>query len=190
MYSRIIWNTRRTRNMKSKTALVLLAGLPGIAWAGDCSDIEDDMERLRCYDAQNAPREVATDVVPAQPAPPAEETPAPTPAPAPAPAAAPASVPEPETAETVRAASPDDFGKGEPIDAPREFIEARIDRITTSGAKEYYWLDNGQVWRQAGGSNRMRYRKGDKVTITEGVLGSFDLKVEGRNKIIKVTRVR
>jgi hypothetical protein len=168
--------------MKPKTALVLLAGLPGLAWAGDCSDIKDDMERLRCYDARNAPREVATDVVPAQPAPPAEE--APTPAPAPA------SVPEPETAETVRAASPDEFGKEEPIDAPREFIEARIDRITTSGAKEYYWLDNGQVWRQAGGSNRMRYRKGDKVTITEGVLGSFDLKVEGRNKIIKVTRVR
>ena len=47
----------------------------------------------------------------------------------------------------------------------------------------------GQIWREVEDSN-FRFREGRKVTISEGILGSFDLQMEGYNKIVKVRRVR
>ena len=36
----------------------------------------------------------------------------------------------------------------------------------------------------------MRFKEGRKVTITEGILSSYDLKMEGYNKKVKVKRHR
>ena len=162
--------------MNLPRALILLLGLPGLSLAQVCTEIEDDAERLACYDT----RSKASSPAPAE----QQVQPATAEAPAPEPAAT-------ATAETPaqESAAPEEFGRKEPLDAPREYIEATIVEIATSGEVDYLRLDNGQVWREVEDS-RMRFKEGRKVTITEGVLSSYDLKMEGYNNIIKVRRVR
>lgn len=168
--------------MRPSRVLVLLIGLPGLTLAQVCSDIEDDTKRLACYDAKDKPS--STVVSPGPLTTPAEQPVVPAPAEAPPPASH-------SRAETkVAAGAPEDFGKKEPLDAPKEYIEARIAKITTAGGFDYLRLDNGQLWRESDWDSRVRFKEGRKVTITEGVLGSYDLKMEGRNKIVKVKRVQ
>jgi hypothetical protein len=160
----------------NKTA-VLLLGLPGLSFAEVCADIEDDKARLACYDARD---EVA--------------------APAPAEVAQPESTPRgeeknvaPDSPEKAAAAvaseSPEEFGIRDPGDGPKEYVEGTIVEILKSGQLEYIRLDNGQVWREVTDS-RMRFREGRKVTISEGIMNSYDLKMEGYNKAVKVRRIR
>jgi len=55
------------------------------------------------------------------------------------------------------------------------------------------FLENGQVWRQIDGdTKRLRLRKGKSYTaeIEKGVLGSFDLAVDGIDGFVKVTRIK
>ena len=166
--------------MSPSRVFVLLIGLPGLTFAQVCSDIEDNAERLACYDAKNEP----SSTVPGPPTNPAEQPFVPAPAEAPLPESR-------DRAETkVAAGAPEDFGKKEPLDAPKEYIEARIVKITTSGGFDYLRLDNGQLWRESDWDSRVRFKEGRKVTITEGVLSSYDLKMEGRNKIVKVKRIQ
>ena len=166
--------------MNPSRAFVLLIGLPGLTLAQVCSDIEDNAERLACYDVKDEP----SLTVPGPLTTPAEQPVVPAPAEPPLPKSH-------NRAETkVAAGAPEDFGRKEPLDAPKEYIEARIVEITTAGGFDYLRLDNGQVWREAAWDSRMRFKEGHEVTITEGVLSSYDLKVEGRNKIVKVKRVR
>lgn len=179
--------------MNPSRVVVLLVGLPGLTFAQVCSDIKDDGERLACYDATD---KISTTVPEAPPAQDALPAPAALP---PAPSA-PVETPKPEPEADVQSApnqtitkvaseAPEDFGKEKPLDAPREYIEASIVKITSPGGVNHFWLDNGQVWRE-NGYGRKRYKEGRKVTITEGVLNSYDLEMEGLNKIIKVKRVR
>jgi hypothetical protein len=54
-------------------------------------------------------------------------------------------------------------------------------------------LDNGQIWKQLDGDSgtaRFKNKSGDIVTISRGVLGSYNLVVEGRSALFKVKRVR
>ena len=88
------------------------------------------------------------------------------------------------------AVSADDFGKRERVEAPTQSITATITRVQEAGNVDYLYLDNGQVWRETGGDSGVRFKEGKTVTITEGVLDSYDLKMEGRNKKAKVKRVR
>jgi hypothetical protein len=52
-------------------------------------------------------------------------------------------------------------------------------------------LDNGQVWRSvdSGSSLRGVNLQNPRVTISKGVFGSWRLKVEGYNAVVKVERV-
>jgi hypothetical protein len=165
--------------MNASKVLVALIGFPGLALAQVCTNIEDDNERLACYDAINE----ASSSIPEVPAAPAEQQATP--------ALAETSVREPDsrTGNMIAADAPGDFGKKEVFDAPREYIEASIVEITTSGNVDYLRLDNGQVWREVVDSH-MRFKVGRKVTITEGILSSYDLKMEGYKKMIKVKRIR
>jgi len=56
------------------------------------------------------------------------------------------------------------------------------------------FLDNGQVWRQLqGDADRARFKsnaRDNRVTISRGALGSFNLSINGSGKIYKVTRVK
>jgi len=161
--------------MNPSIVAVFLLALPGLTLAQVCAEIEDAAERLACYDEQN---------LVSAPAPAERSAPSPTPveeAQAPTPGVA---------SETIiKTGSPEEFGKPEPLDAPREYIEATIVEIARPGAFNYLHLDNGQVWRETQ-YGRVRFKEGRKVTITEGILNSFDLKMEGYKKIVKVRRVR
>ncbi|NCF73152.1 MAG: hypothetical protein GWP67_06580 [Gammaproteobacteria bacterium] len=165
--------------MNPSRVLVLLIGLPSLTLAQVCTDIEDNTERLACYDANNE----ASSTLPKVLAAPAEQNVPP------ALAETPAREPDNRAGTKIAAEAPDDFGREEPFDAPREYIEANIIEIATAGEIDYLRLDNGQVWREVEDSH-MRFKEGRKVTITEGILSSYDLKMEGYNKKVKVKRHR
>ena len=195
--------------MNRSILVVLMSCLPGLALAQVCTDFQDDTARLACLDTaskcasiQSATERLACwdrvhaggDDLPLLPGDERQEVSA---------HRSPVSQPQvldpvndnpaagnSDVEATVSADSPDKFGKKKPLDAPRQSIEATIVEIKTSALKiDYLRLDNGQVWREVEDS-RMRFKEGRKVTITEGVLSSFDLKMEGYNKIVKVKRVR
>jgi hypothetical protein len=163
--------------MNPNKIAVLLLGLPGLNFAEVCADIEDDEARLACYDAES------TGSAPALAEP---EKPEPSPQ-----GVDEASSPDSpkEAAAEVAVQSPEEFGMRESDDGPKEYVEGTIVEILKSGQIEYVRLDNGQVWREVTDS-RMRFKEGRKVTITEGILNSYDLRMEGYNKAVKVKRVR
>jgi len=154
----------------------LLVGVPVAVSAQECAGIEDSAERLACYDAKNAPSASLPDEASAPSSP--DST------------ASPQSGREgAESPAPVAAPDPNSFGKDEPRETSKEYIEATIVEIKKSGLIYYLRLDNGQVWREVEDST-LRFREGRKVTITEGILNSFDLQMEGQNKIVKVRRIR
>jgi hypothetical protein len=163
--------------MNSSKMAVLVLGLPALTFAQVCTDIEDDTARLACYDALNKESEPAA--IDVEQPDPSEQ----------APGGSRSAESPGETATVVEADSPDEFGKREADDGPREYVEGTIVEIIKSGDIYYLKLDNGQVWREVTNST-MRFREGRAVTITEGILNSYDLQMEGYNKIVKVKRVR
>lgn len=156
-----------------------------------CSSIELDRDRLQCFDRVYGP---AYDSVESRVAQAADAS-----GDANGDATVISESPEADNPEhaagdsvaAVAASSPEDFGKRESAELRREeYIEATIVEIRTTGLKiDYLRLDNGQVWREVNDS-RIRFKEGRGVTITEGVLGSFDLQMEGYNRIAKVRRVK
>lgn len=164
--------------MNPTRVLIVLIGLPGLTLAQDCTDIENDAERLACYDANKE----ASSTIPKVLAAPVEQVPL-------APAEASAGDPDNRDGTTIAANAPDEFGSTEPFDAAKEYIEASIVEIATGGNIDYLRLDNGQVWREVEESH-LRFKEGRKVTITEGIMGSYDLRMEGLKNVVKVRRVR
>ncbi len=82
-----------------------------------------------------------------------------------------------------------DFGKRPPINKGGEFIESRIVEVTRNARREdYFRLENGQVWREVE-DEKVRIKVGQTVKIEKGVMGSFNLRIEGIRKLIKVRRV-
>jgi len=177
-----------------------------------CASLTDDKARLGCYDAL-APRvKDALSVPPAQVAANAPPEPGVTNAP-------PTKEqqeswfgfnidnlfgngPERQTtpqqfgADQLPKAPPPPAQPGQP--APPE----EIDRIT-AGVTEYafnpfgkfvVFLDNGQVWRQdQGDADKAHFEKNpkdNKVTISRGFIGSYNLKINDSEKIYKVVRMK
>ena len=63
----------------------------------------------------------------------------------------------------------------------------------TPRGKALFVLDNGQVWRQLdsdGSAVLDPPARGFKVTIERGAFGSYNLTIEGRGGLVKVTRLR
>ena len=87
--------------------------------------------------------------------------------------------------------SEEEFGKRwKDGDEPMDFIEATIVELKSNPFKvDYIRLDNGQVWREISDSG-LRFKVGDKIIITEVILGSFDLQVETSSRYIKVKRLK
>lgn len=138
-----------------------------------CAGIEDDEERLGCFDRaygkwpvnpqlSDEPEDRSPELV----------------------SDAPAS--EPATAAPQKTV--DDFGKREPPPEPA-YVEARIVEIQTGRDYiDYLRLDNGQVWRETRDA-RVDFEVGQRVRIEEGVFNSFDLRLDGVRKLIKVRRI-
>lgn len=153
-----------------------------------CSNIDNTSDRLDCFDAVAAYYRFHGQAV-SQPAP---TTPA-------TPAARPETAQSPQHPTSAAATSPetpgvvtgeDAFGKTESEINQLESIKSQIDgefRGWKKGA--IIKLKNGQKWRGISGSYGYVKLRDPAVNITRGILGSFDMKVEGVNGKGKVRRI-
>jgi hypothetical protein len=95
------------------------------------------------------------------------------------------------------AAKAEDFGKPAPAPAPGEITELRagvVEFARNPRGKSVFILDNGQVWRQLDGDSTVVPdpvpQTTMKVTIEPGFMGSYNLTIEGRTGLIKVSRLK
>jgi hypothetical protein len=144
--------------------------------AAECARIGDSQLRLSCYDdlfrdssADGRDRGVAAD--------PAETASA-----------------QPDPKVDPEAANIAGLGAEQLRQPPVESVEARlIDDFTGWTGRTVFRLDNGQVWQQT--RNYIRDYKPPrpipqaKVTISKGLMGSYNLQVEGVRRIVQVKRV-
>ncbi len=92
----------------------------------------------------------------------------------------------------------EDFGKVArgpgPGEEVTEITATVLEFAKTMRGKSIFILDNGQVWRQLDAdSTNVRDPTPDtkmKITIETGALGSYNLTIEGRNGLIKVSRLK
>ena len=207
--------------MFRSSVVLILTGSVNIAFAADCSEIEDSTDRLACYDAGLACMQIASDQKRLEcldgvfgglseelttsdvPTPVTSDSSSEI-------ARREAEVSARETEVAAREAeiaareaefaqqdasaeanAEDEFGKRwRDGDEPMDFIEATIVELKSNPFKvDYMRLDNGQVWREISDS-RVRFKVGDKVIITEGILGSFDLQTDSSSQFIKVKRLK
>jgi hypothetical protein len=98
--------------------------------------------------------------------------------------------------------TPEQFGKERTVQAQAAREREEIDSISAGVTEVAFtpvgqfivFLDNGQVWRQLQGeSDRAHFRsnpKDNKVTVSRGAFGSYNLAINGSDRIFKVTRVK
>jgi hypothetical protein len=91
---------------------------------------------------------------------------------------------------------PEEFGKPPPQPAGElnEITSNVIEFAKTARGKAVFILENGQVWRQLDGDGTVVLDppagKTMKVTVERGFLDSYNLTIDGRNGLIKVTRLK
>jgi hypothetical protein len=97
--------------------------------------------------------------------------------------------PPPQTTES--------FGKPPPPPGPEEVTSITsnvLEFARTPRGQCIFILANGQVWRQSEGDTSVVRDPVPgtpmKVTVENGFLGSYNLTIEGRNGLIKVTRLK
>ena len=90
----------------------------------------------------------------------------------------------------------EEFGKPPPSrpDEITQITAAVLEFAKTARGRAVFILDNGQVWRQLDGDDIVVLEpqpgKTMKVTIAIGLLGNFNLTVEGRNALVRVFRLK
>lgn len=141
-----------------------------------CPEIVSDSERLKCYERayseSNADDSIgADDALLGMPATPSVSE-------------------ENNRAIDDISASPEEFAEGKASAEKLDELTATITKVVTDARDiDYLELSNGHVWRE-NERNRFRFLEGREVRIEKGVLGSYNLKMEGSKKTIKVKRVR
>ncbi len=161
-------------------AVCALKTEPATAQTIDCARLENDAQRLACYDRAAAAPAAGTQERPvrqtqqAQPAAPAATT-------APARQAAP-----PQTTTPSVATEP--AREREAREAPETVPVVVASVRTTRGRGATFITDNGEVWKQ---SDSHSYRLPDapfNATIAPGAVGSYFLTPENRRTAIRVHR--
>jgi hypothetical protein len=91
----------------------------------------------------------------------------------------------------------EEYGKPAPPPGPEEVKEITagvLEFARTPRGEAIFILQNGQVWRQIAGDNTIVRDPSPgqpmKVTIENGFLGSYNLTIEGRPGLVKVTRIK
>jgi hypothetical protein len=149
-----------------------------LAEVAKCADVTDGVDRLKCYDRAAA---LAKSALAGAPKVAAEKKswldwfgfskpPAP-----------------PQT--------PEEYGKNAPPPAGEvtQVTSNVLEYAKNSRGEAVFILENGQIWRQVQGDNtlfREPLPSPMKVTIENGFLGSYNLTMEGRNAMMKVTRLK
>jgi hypothetical protein len=98
-------------------------------------------------------------------------------------------------AKEALAPRPQDFGS--PVAPPVELAQITAvvrEFFKTPHGGAVFVLDNGQTWRQLESDN-VAVREPDpgkalNVTISRGLFGSYNLAIEGRNRVVKVRRLQ
>lgn len=150
-------------------------GLPDELFA--CRSLDGDAERLACYDGladrHYGQRGLETSAPDAKAA------------------AAPAAAVENLSQEDIFGLSGDKLKQAYGVAAGRQDLNelsATITDIQPAGYGQIFvWLDNGQVWRQTT-SSALKIKVGDRIVIKKGALGSFKMKKEGANVMMRVSR--
>jgi len=197
-------------------AVLLLASLPAYAGAADdvvvaigkCAALNDNTARLVCYD-KIAGRTTTIEVAPqaqVQATPPAQTA-----------AAAPAAQKDEESwfgiadwfgsdkASPSAQATPKQFGSeslppppvapgAPPPVEPLDHITAAVSDFAYNPFGRFVvFLDNGQIWQQLqGDTDQAHFSKStkDQITISRGLLGSYNLEIVGHNGLYKVKRIK
>ncbi|MEM5510440.1 hypothetical protein WNY98_16300 [Pseudoalteromonas sp. AS71] len=141
-----------------------------------CSFIENDFNRLLCYDNTVAGKSLTKPTVTKTLTPPTANN-----------------VPQVVAAAPIQAkAKADDFGlehKESQVEKETE-IKAMVTSVDEAAYGELIIsLDNGQQWRQIG-SDSMRLKEDDTIVISRGAFSSFLLKKDGKNRSIRVKRTK
>ena len=72
-----------------------------------------------------------------------------------------------------------------------ESVTSVIAETFVDGTRRRVFLfENGQIWREGSNSTLRRVRVGSTATVSQGGIGGFRLRVEGRTGYISVRRVR
>ncbi|GAA61005.1 hypothetical protein P20652_2879 [Pseudoalteromonas sp. BSi20652] len=141
-----------------------------------CSFIENDFNRLLCYDNTIAGKSLTKPTITKTLTPPTANN-----------------VPQVVAAAPIQAkAKADNFGLEHKEDHTEK--DSEIKAIITSVDKAPYGeliitLDNNQKWRQIG-SDSMRLKESDSITISRGVFNSFLLSKDSQNRSIRVKRTK
>lgn len=151
----------------------------------DCRTVENDLHRLMCYDAAidalNKKQVTAAPVAQAKNV-------APTTTQAPQVKVAPTN---PVQEVVANSATDTEFGlehKNIGKEADSQELESTISTVKKAPRGELILtLDNGQVWRQLG-TDSFRVKAGQTVIISRGAFNSFLLRLEDKNKSIRVKR--
>ena len=141
-----------------------------------CSFIENDFNRLLCYDNTIAGKSLTKPTITKTLTPPTANN-----------------VPQVVAAAPMQAkAKTDDFGlehKESQVEKETE-IKAMVTSVKEAAYGELIIsLDNGQQWRQIG-SDSMRLKENDTIVISRGAFNSFLLKQDGKNRSIRVKRTK
>jgi hypothetical protein len=150
-----------------------------LAEVAKCADVADSTDRLKCFDRAAALAKTAL-------------------TPSPQPAAEKRSfldwfgfskpTPPKTTEEYGKAAPPPD------ADGVTSITSNVLEFARTPRGVSVFILENGQIWRQLEGDTSVVRDPPPggpmKVTIENGFLGSYNLTIEGRHGLIKVTRLK
>jgi hypothetical protein len=184
--------------------------------AQSCISLDDAVARLACFDAifgkSSTPVTSSTSATERQPAKmperatdhkmPADRSAGSSPTPSSQQAAPQSQVPivdesstgSLEESQKTDKAIADDLKFPLPSPPPKEEDRVSITATITAIKKapydlHYLTLDNNQVWKETRKS-RVRFKVGQRVTIKEGILGTQDLYVQGKDRATKVKRIK
>lgn len=146
-----------------------------------CADIADAAKRLECFDAATV-RGKAALAAPPQAAPVAKEK---------------SLLDWFGFSKPDQPTKPEDFGKPAPPPTTGEITQISslvLEFAKTARGKALFVLENGQVWRQIDGDTTDVQPPAPgtamKVTVEVAVFGSYNLTIEGRKYLVKVTRIK
>lgn len=128
-----------------------------------CTDIASPDERLRCYDAIYQEKKLTKDST---------------------------SLSKNQEAKTIDQQKENDYGLEK---STEDFsITAKITNVNKqANFKIYITLDNKQVWRSVKDFyDRTPVRKGETVSISEGFMSGYVMKVQGKKNSLRVRRIK